>query len=294
MNWNYNYNFIESIGGEGLIKDHLVVNLNYQNTNGSGSWFDASGNGNTFSISGSLVNSGSLGWAFNGLGFQSIHFTGSYLKINGNDDAFSNASGWTVQALVYPEDNNTGFGPYQVLFGSNDMSVTYSGWGRGTPWHFGFQLNALTQSVNSYVSYEGLGDIGIGVQNWLKVNQIQNVYNNYYPLAPTSQSFFTIASDTSGSSHYFQENLVENNPSGSGTGFLPGRFEGGAFGNDNVDFCKFGWVNSSSGVVTRNEIFTAGFNPFKGTLRNLLIYNKKLSGAEIQKNYLMLKKGYLV
>lgn len=292
MNWNYNYNFIESIGGEGLIKTNLVVNLNYQNTNGVGSWFDASGNGNTFRISGSLSNEGNLGWGFDGSGFQSLDFTGSYLKINGNDDAFAVATGWTVQALVYPEDNNTGYGPYQVLFGSNDMSVTISGWGRGTPWHFGFQLNALTQSVNSYVSYEG--DFFGSVSNWLKVNQPNQVYDNYYPLAPNSQSFFTIASDDSGSSHYFQENLVENNPSGSGTGFLPGDFAGGEFGNDNVDYCKFGWVNSSSPLVTRNQILTAGYNPFKGKLRNLLIYNKKLTGAEIQKNYLMLKKGYLV
>jgi len=294
MNWNYNYNFIESLGGEGLIKANLVVNLNYQNTNGSGSWFDASGNGNTFTISGSLSNEGDLGWGFDGLGFQAIDFTGSYLKINGNDDAFAGGPGWTVQALVYPEDNNTGFGPYQVLFGSNDMSVTYSGWGRGTPWHFGFQLNALTQSVNSFVSFEGLGDGGVGISSWLKVNQPNQVYNNYYPLAPNSQSFFTIASDDLGSSHYFQENLVENNPSGSGTGFLPGRFEGGALGNYAVDYCKFGWVNSSSGLVTRASLFNAGFNPFKGKLRNLLIYNKKLTGSEIQKNYLMLKKGYLV
>jgi len=291
MNWNYNYNFIESIGGEGLIKNNLVVNLHYQNTNGSGSWFDASGNGNTFSISGSLANNGTLGWGFDGLGFQSINFTGSYLNINGSD-AFSNDTAWTVQALVYPEDNNTGFGPYQVLFGSNDMSVTYAGWGRGTPWHFGFQLNAATQSVNSYVSFEGI-ETG-GISNWYKVNNSNNVYDNYYPLVPTSQSFFTIASNSDGSSHYFQENLIENVPSGSGTGFLPGGFRGGATGNTNVDFCKFGWVNSSSGLVTRNQIFTAGFNPFKGSLRNLLIYNKKLSGTEIQRNYLALKKGYLV
>ena len=295
MNWNYNYNFIESLGGEGLIKDHLVVNLNYTNTNGSGSWFDASGNGNTFRISGSLSNQGNLGWGFNGLGFQSLDFTGSYLKINGNDDAFSNgAPTWTVQALVYPEDNNTGFGPYQVLFGSNDMGVVYSGWGRGTPYQFGFQLNALTQSVNSFVTYEGNGAATLGLANWLKVNQSENVYNNYYPLAPNSQSFFTIASDTSGSTKYFQENLVENNLSGSGTGFEPGGFYGGATGQNDIDFCKFGWVNSSDTLVTRNQLFTAGFNQFKGTLRNLLIYNKKLSGAEVQKNYLMLKKGYLV
>lgn len=291
MNWNYNYNFIESLGGEGLIKDQLVVNLNYQNTNGSGSWFDASGNGNTFRISGSLSNQGDLGWGFDGSGFQSLDFTGSYLKINGNDDAFASATGWTVQALVYPEDNNTGFGPYQVLFGSNDMSVTYSGWGRGTPWHYGFQLNALTQSQNSFISFEGLGTAGI--ENWLKVNQPENVYNNYYPLAPNSQSFFTIASDNLGSAHYFQENLVENNPSGS-NGFLPGDFAGGAAGQYDVDYCKFGWVDTQSGLVSRNQILTAGYNPFKGKLRNLLIYSKKLSGAEIQKNYLMLKKGYLV
>ena len=155
-------------------------------------------------------------------------------------------------------------------------------------------INAATQSLNNISLKEG-AQISVSAGDILNNSYTNNVTNNYYPLLSGSEGFISYNNSraTLNRKLYYNQAIV-NSLDFNGTTTLNNSINGGMQGQTDC-IIKFGWVNadenSNGGGITRAQAITAGYNPFCGNLKQILIYNRVLSGGEVTQNYVALKKG---
>jgi hypothetical protein len=265
-----NYNLATSVdtGGGGVNPKNLLFYGNRGSySSGSATWNDLSGNGNHAYVSGSnLVPTGSLGFVFNG--------TTNYLEWP-TFEGFTTSScvdgGYTIQMTFQPDTAT-------VLTGSYDTTAMWdSGFGYvGGQGLMGIYLNdglnpsgAPTQGelitsagVRGFYVY-GAPELLNPIQNvaWSFVQDTDPLQGpmrwNYY--IPTFQK----ASFTNG-------NLVTTN-----SGKIPIR----SFGK---------LIYASTGLTGQLNPQNLFYNPYKGIVRDILIYNRALTEEEIYRNSLAL------
>ena len=261
MNFNYNYNFVESInnnlgGGQNPATKGLIVQLNYDNyTEGSLIWDDLSGFNNDARVIGDLQST-TLGWRFT---------SGSQLLLSASLNGISsnpivNAYDYTMQAYI-TVDSGSGD---QMLFNKVGNTVPAQGF--------------FTSFLDSG-SYPGIGN-GFAYYGRYFGNTIaENLTDRTIVTNPNTDPFvlhtLTTANAFSGStssnikffSDYFK--LYDSAP--------PLAPYAPPFNSlSNTSDLSFGRAV--------NEQY--GYNGFRGTLKYLYIYNRPLTGNEIFNNYL--------
>ena len=269
-----NYNLATSVdtgaGGGGVNPRNLLFYGNRGSySSGSATWNDLSGNGNHAYVSGSnLTPTGSLGFIFNG--------TTNYLEWP-TFEGFTTSScvdgGYTIQMTFQPD-------PTTVLSGSyNTTALWDSGFGYvGGTGLMGIYLNdglnappdsqqtqgeLITSSGNRGFYVYGISELRIPIQNaaW-SFTQAAPIDGppmkwNYY--IPTVQK----TSFTNG-------NLVTTN-------------------NGKIPIRTFGkLIYASTGLTGQLNPQNLFYNPYKGIVRDILIYNRALTEEEIYRNSLAL------
>jgi len=261
MNFNYNYNFVESInnnlgGGQNPATKGLIVQLNYDNyTEGSLIWDDLSGFNNDARVIGDLQST-TLGWRFT---------SGSQLllsaSLNGiSDIPIVNADNYTLQAyitvdsgsgdqMLFNKVGNTASN--QGFFTSFLDSGSYPGVGNGFAYYCKFSYSVPVTGTNELQTDRTI---------------VTNPNTNPFVLHTLTQAAGNSSAATIKTfSDYFQ--LYTSAPNATG----------GPFNSlDNTDDLSFGRAV--------NELFS--YNGFTGTLKYLYIYNRALTPNEVFNNYL--------
>jgi hypothetical protein len=256
MNFNYNYNFVESInnnlgGGQNPATKGLIVQLNYDNyTEGSLIWDDLSGFNNDARVIGDLQST-TLGWQFT---------SGSQLLLSASLNGILDGYNYSLQAYI-TVDSASGD---QMLFNKLGTTVPRQGF--------------FTSFLDSG-SFPGVGN-GFAYYGRFGGNTIaENLTDRTIVTNPNTSPFvlhtLTTANAESGSttsnvktySDYFK--IYDSGPPAAP--FAP-------------PFNSLSNTSDLSFGRSVNEMF--GYNGFRGTLKYLYIYNRALTPNEIFNNYL--------
>jgi hypothetical protein len=264
MNFNYNYNFVESInnnlgGGQNPATKGLIVQLNYDNyTEGSPIWDDLSGFNNDARVIGDLQST-TLGWQFT---------SGSQLLLSASLNGISsiptvNAYNYTLQAYITVDSgsgdqmlfNKVGDTvPGQGFFTSFLDSGSYPGIGNGFAYYGRFGGNTIAENLTDKTIITNPNTNPFVLHTLVTANAESGSTTSY---VKTYSDYFKLFDSTLG-------------------GSPPAPYAPPFNSLENTDDLSFG------GAV--NEIYS--YNGFRGTLKYLYIYNRPLTPNEIFNNYL--------
>ena len=270
INQLVNYNLatsVDSRGGAVNQRNLFFYGNRGSYSSGSATWNDLSGNGNNAAVSGStLVPTGSLGYIFNGINNSLYWANGGFTTGSCVD------SGFTIQMTFQPDPADVLTSPYNTTALWNNLSgmTTGSGFsgiyfndgqtGGGSPGPTqGFQWNA--DGIANYRSLYIYGDPEL----------IQGTRNVAWAFSPDLSGGLTGSMQWD---YYIPEFQPEPYTYGNNVAF-----------NDGITPT----VNFGTNVYTQTPLAPIWtYFPFKGIVRDILIYNRALSQEEIYKNYLAL------
>lgn len=265
-----NYNLATSVdtGGGGVNPRNLLFYGNRGSySSGSAKWLDLSGNGNDAYVSGSnLTPTGSLGFVFNG--------TTNYLEWP-TFEGFTTSScvdgGYTIQMTFQPDTATVLSGSYNTtaLWDSNFGYIGGQGL-MGIYLNDGLDPNG-TPTQGELITSSGIRGNYIYGYNELKT-PIQNVAWSFYQAAPLQgpPMAWNYYIPTVQKASFTNGNQVTTNG-----GEIPIR----TFGK---------LIYQSTGLTGQLNPQNLFYNPYKGIVRDILIYNRALTVEEIYRNSLAL------
>jgi hypothetical protein len=262
---NYNLaNSVDSKGGAVNQRNLFFYGDRGSYSSGSATWNDLSGNGNNAAVSGStLVPTGSLGYIFNGIN-NSLYWANGGFPVSSCVDG-----GFTIQMTMQPDPADVLTSPYNTTALWNNISNTgASGSGfSGIYFNDGdidgaFVIPGPTQAFQ--FNPNGLRNLYIyGDPEFIQGTR--TVAWAFVPVPGSGSMTFN---------YYIPEYQAE--PYTNGTDV---QFNGGITPT----------VNFGTNVYTQTPLAPIWqYFPFKGIVRDILIYNRALSQEEIYKNYLAL------
>jgi hypothetical protein len=264
-----NYNLatsVDSRGGQVNQRNLFFYGNRGSYSSGSATWFDLSGNANNAAVSGStLVPTGSLGYVFNGVNNSLYWANGGFTTGSCVD------GGFTIQMTMQPDPADVLTSPYNTTALWNNISNTGpSGSGfSGIYFNDGdidgaFVIPGPTQAMQGNVNFER------NLYIYGQPEFIQGTRN-------VAWSFFPTTLGLTGSmqfDYYVPEFQRERYTNGDNVAFMGGITPTVNFGTN---------VYNQTPLA---PIWT--YFPYKGIVRDILIYNRALSKEEIYKNYLAL------
>lgn len=260
---NHNSNIIEAYGicgggggaGSGsLFLEDAIVYLKDTDYPGSGSWLNRVGTDIT--ISGSLSNSGSAGWAFNG--------SNSRLNLGDSVPAVSFAAADGITFVLQAQ-----LGTYPLVDGGLPVLL----------------FNSLNGQIFSPQNgYNGASYEYVQTGSFMAMKNGANQDVQELPdFVSSSVNLFAITKrNTSGDAF-----LYFNNDSTTIIQPTPGSTLG--FGDNPVNSVVFG--NFPDQVITVPSIFYTFWQRYKGTVKTMLIYNRALTDGQLRRVFNNIRAG---
>ena len=263
INQLVNYNLatsVDSRGGQVNQRNLFFYGDRGSYSSGSATWVDLSGNGNNATVSGStLVPTGSLGYVFNGNSLSWVN--GGFTTASCVD------SGFTIQMTFQPDPADVLTSPYNTTALWNNTSGISSGSGFS-----GIYLNDGQLGGGS----PGPTQAFQGNSGFLRS---QYIYGNQYLETGNQTVAWTFYPDA-------------NTPGSMLFNYYVSNFQAASFTNGN-DVAFIGGLtptkNFGTNVYTQTPLAPIWtYFPFKGIVRDILIYNRALTQEEVYRNYLAL------
>ena len=265
INQLVNYNLatsVDSRGGAVNQRNLFFYGDRGSYSSGSATWVDLSGNGNNAAVSGStLVPTGSLGYVFNGTNNSLSWVNGGFTTTSCVD------GGFTIQMTFQPDPADVLTSPYNTTALWNNTTGISSGSGFSGIYFNDGQSGGGSPGPTQAFQFNSIGNRSLYIYGDAELIQgIRNVAWAFTPdtLTPGSMLF----------NYYIPEFQAAPYTNGNNVEFNGGLTPTKNFGTN---------------VYTQTPLYPFWtYFPYKGIVRDILIYNRALSEEEIYKNYLAL------